>query len=188
LFMIDALYPAADNSGDAVRFRSFGNDWCSSLFVSQDPVAIDSVGIDFLRNEPESTYVQRGQGVDNYLHEAALAHNPPSGTVYDPQGDGSRLESLGAHEHWNNPVDKQYSRNLHTGEGIELVAARLDEKQADLTQDGVVNAGDLQGFTQAWLADANDSRWDAAYDLSGDGRIDFSDWVWFSDDWQWKAE
>jgi len=25
------------------------------------------------------------------------------------------------HEHWNNPVDKQYSRNLGTGDGIELV-------------------------------------------------------------------
>jgi len=26
------------------------------------------------------------------------------------------------HEHWNNPIDKQYSRNLGTGPGIELVA------------------------------------------------------------------
>jgi hypothetical protein len=29
---------------------------------------------------------------------------------------------LGVHEHWNNPVDRQYSRNLGTGQGIELVA------------------------------------------------------------------
>jgi len=28
---------------------------------------------------------------------------------------------MGVHEHWNNPVDKQYSRNLGTGDGIELV-------------------------------------------------------------------
>jgi len=27
----------------------------------------------------------------------------------------------GVHEHWNNPMDKQYSRNLGSGEGIELV-------------------------------------------------------------------
>jgi hypothetical protein len=26
------------------------------------------------------------------------------------------------HEHWNNPIDKQYSRNLGTGQGIELVS------------------------------------------------------------------
>ncbi|MHC4682371.1 MAG: right-handed parallel beta-helix repeat-containing protein [Planctomycetota bacterium] len=49
-----------------------------------------------------------------------MADNPPSGTVYDPEGDGIRLTSLGVHEHWNNPADKKYSRNLGTGDGIEL--------------------------------------------------------------------
>ena len=58
---------------------------------------------------------------ENYLHEAAQADNPASGTVYDPEDDGTRLASLGVHEHWNNPVDRQYSRNLGTGDGIELV-------------------------------------------------------------------
>ena len=33
-----------------------------------------------------------------------------------------RLASLGVHEHWNNPREKKYSRNLGTGKGIELVA------------------------------------------------------------------
>jgi hypothetical protein len=28
---------------------------------------------------------------------------------------------MGVYEHWNNPIDKQYSRNLGTGKGIELV-------------------------------------------------------------------
>ncbi|MBN2105488.1 hypothetical protein JW835_15725, partial [bacterium] len=37
------------------------------------------------------------------------------------EGDGTRLSSLGVHEHWNNAADKQYSRNLGTGEGIELI-------------------------------------------------------------------
>jgi hypothetical protein len=32
------------------------------------------------------------------------------------------LQSLGAHEHWNNATDKQYSRNLGTGNGIELIS------------------------------------------------------------------
>jgi hypothetical protein len=53
------------------------------------------------------------------MHEAALAHKPPSGTVYQP--DGVRLASLGAHEHWNNAVSKQYSRNLGSPTGIELI-------------------------------------------------------------------
>lgn len=30
--------------------------------------------------------------------------------------------SLGVHEHWNNATDKQYSRNLGTGNGIELIS------------------------------------------------------------------
>jgi hypothetical protein len=58
---------------------------------------------------------------DNYLHEAASAAQPPSGTKYDPEGDGKNLESMGVHEHWNNATERKYSRNLGTGKGIELV-------------------------------------------------------------------
>lgn len=61
--------------------------------------------------------------LDNYLHEGALSDNPPSGTFYDPEADGTQLASLGVHEHWNNATDKLYSLNLNTGEGIELVRA-----------------------------------------------------------------
>jgi hypothetical protein len=32
------------------------------------------------------------------------------------------LASLGVHEHWNNAQEKQYSKNLGKGEGIELVS------------------------------------------------------------------
>jgi len=106
---------------ETIRYRfwsapPFNGGHNSSIFVSQDGVAIESVLIDFLRSEgglPDGT-------VDNYLHEAAQADNPPSGTVYDPENDGVALQSLGVHEHWNNSTDKQYSRNLGTGEGIEL--------------------------------------------------------------------
>jgi len=119
LYMIDGLYSSINQTGNVIKFASFGDDWCSSIFASQDPVAIDSVGLDFLRNEPRCTDVTGNP--DNYLHEAALADNPPSGTFYDPEGDGTRLTSLGVHEHWNNPTDKKYSRNLGTGNGIELV-------------------------------------------------------------------
>jgi hypothetical protein len=107
----------------------FGNgssaDWPSSIFGSLDPVAIDSVGYDFLLAEwPDVVNYGGGAslqgGAEDYLHEAAQAGSPPSGTFYDPDKDGTAMESLGVHEHWNNAVDKQYSRNLGTDSGIEL--------------------------------------------------------------------
>jgi uncharacterized protein (DUF362 family) len=121
LYMLDGLYSAEHNEGNVIRFASLGDDWASSLLMSQDPVAIDSVGLDILRNEPRATQV-RGNA-DNYVHEAALAAHPPSGTVYDPEGDGKPAASLGVHEHWNNAAARQYSRNLGKKQGIELIAA-----------------------------------------------------------------
>jgi len=123
LYMIDGLYAAKNQENNVIKYVSFSDDWCSSIFASQDPVAIDSVGLDFLRYEDEMNpvMVDVTGNPDNYLHEAAQADNPPSGTFYDPEGDGTRLASLGVHEHWNNPKDRRYSRNLGTGKGIELV-------------------------------------------------------------------
>ena len=119
LFLIDALFGTDQVGGTPKYFQlpPFNNRWSSSLFASQDPVAIDSVGVDFLYSEFPSSYLNNA---DNYLHEAALANNPPSRTTYDPEGDGIRLTSLGTHEHWNDNVRRQYSRNLGTGSGIEL--------------------------------------------------------------------
>ncbi len=122
LYFIDGLYPGEHNETTVVKFASFGDHWAASLFLSQDPVAIDSVGLDFLRNEPRATQV--GGSADNYLHEAALADKPPSGAVYDPTKEGKPLASLGVHEHWNNATDRKYSRNLGKKEGIELVAVK----------------------------------------------------------------
>ena len=126
LYMIDALYPARNQTGGVIRFVSFDNDWFSSILMSQDMVAIDSVGLDFLRNEQalNPNVVDVVGNPDNYLHEAALANNPPSETIYDPEDDGRVLESLGVHEHWNNPEQMKYSRNLGTGKGIELVTKK----------------------------------------------------------------
>jgi hypothetical protein len=117
LYMIDGLYAAESTEVNVVKFVSFGDHWTASVLMSQDPVAIDSVGLDFLRNEPRQPHV-RGNA-DNYLHEAALIEDPPSKTKYMPSGE--RLSSLGVHEHWNNPTEKKYSRNLGKKEGIELV-------------------------------------------------------------------
>jgi hypothetical protein len=125
LYLIDGLYSGKHPIDPAPRkWKSapFNGDWTSSLLASQDPVAIDSVGFDLLCAEWEDYPHQKG--ADDYLHEAALADHPPSGTFYDPDhpNPAKRLSSLGVHEHWNNPREKRYSRNLRLDKGIELVA------------------------------------------------------------------
>jgi hypothetical protein len=122
LFLIEGLYGAPHQGAKPKKWESapFNGDWTSSLFVSQDPVAIESVALDFLRSEPTLRHKVRGN-VDNYLHEAARAADPVSGVQYDPEGDGTTLPSLGAHEHWDNAKSKTYSRNMGRQQGIELV-------------------------------------------------------------------
>jgi len=143
LYLIDALWAQYKqrNTNPPEKYRSapFNDDWPASLLASQDPVAIDSVGFDLLWNEgttswdyppycgyslwPNSwsqpAHLTRTIGATDYLVEAALADDPPSGTVYDPERDGTPLGGLGTHEHWND--DRLYSRNLGTGYGIELI-------------------------------------------------------------------
>jgi hypothetical protein len=124
LYLVDGLYPGVHPTEHSPRkwlSAPFNGHWASSLLASQDPVAIDSVGFDFLRAEWND--YPHMSGADDYLHEAALADNPPSGAFYDPDHATSttRLASLGVHEHWNNAQDRQYSRNLGKAEGIELV-------------------------------------------------------------------
>ena len=126
LFLIDGIY--SNKFVDRVpafkwSLAPFNNNWPGSLFASQDGVAIDAVVLDFILTEwpdaPDMMYS------DYSVNESALADNPPSGTVYDPERDGTRLTSLGTSEHWNNPIDKKYSRNLNTGKGIELIYSRV---------------------------------------------------------------
>ena len=134
LFLVDGLYAAPTQmnaivSADRWLSTPFNGDWPSSIFTSQDHVAIESVCLDFLRTEmavsPNMTEVYGN--VDNYLHEAAQANKAPSGVVYDPEKDGTPLESLGVHEHWNNASEKKYSRNLGIGQGIELIEINRDQ-------------------------------------------------------------
>jgi hypothetical protein len=124
LYLVDGIYTSKLNERGMVKFTTLDNDWCSSLFVSQDPVAIQSVGADILCNEPNVTDGNPSFVVhlDNFLIESALAGNPPSGFKYDPENDGTFIkESLGVHEHWNNSQEKKYSRNMGKKEGIELI-------------------------------------------------------------------
>ncbi len=132
LFVLDGLFAnitnVNDNNKQNCAFNNlFHGQWCSSIFMSLDEVALESVGVDFLTSEfgiklGQSSETDKRTPIfncDNYLHEAALIGNPPSGTNYKP--DGVKLtKSLGVHEHWNNPTEKKYSRNLGTGTGIEL--------------------------------------------------------------------
>jgi len=155
LCLIDGLYGGKhalnypQNLPRKWRMEPFNNDWPSSIFASQDQVAIDSVGFDFLITEWPETNGPAHAGTDDYLHEAALAENPPSGTFYDPENDRTRLSSLGVHEHWNNPVDKQYSRNLGTGNGIELLSVS-SIPDIDCSGDGAVNFKDFSILAQFW--------------------------------------
>jgi hypothetical protein len=148
LYFIDGLY-AGEHPTDVIPTRMvmapFNGDWSSSLFVSQDPVAIDSVGFDILVTEANapgtswSNVASSIAGADDYLHEAAQADTPPSNTFYDPnhEGDVTRLASQGVHEHWNNSTDRLYTRNLDAGNGIELIY--INE---DMDSDSVSNNDD----------------------------------------------
>jgi hypothetical protein len=127
IYIMDALWGADYELGKPVKWdmEPFNTDYTSSLFVSLDPVAIESVGYDFLRTEFTSSRgidssVQMG-GVDDYLHQAADSLNWPAGIKYDPDNSGVHIASLGVHEHWNNATNKEYTRNLGTDDGIELL-------------------------------------------------------------------
>lgn len=121
LYLLDALYAAPHQSVLPEKWQSppVAGDWTASVLASQDPVAIESVAVDFFG--AEASAARMVGAVDNYLHEAALAPAPPSATRYAPAGDGNTLPSLGVHEHWNDAERRQYTRNLGTGNGIELV-------------------------------------------------------------------
>lgn len=129
LYMLDAVICAPSEGASIGEKNSkwqqapFNGYYTASVMVSQDPVAIDSVGADFLHNEP--TVVGNNRAAkditnENYLHEAGLVANAPSGTVYK-DGKGHNVTNLGVHEHWNNSAEKLYSRNLGKDEGIELI-------------------------------------------------------------------
>jgi hypothetical protein len=149
LYLVDGIFGGKGWNSVASTWdlAPFNGDWPASLFLSMDPVAMDSVAFDFMSQKwPE--HVLAYEGVQDYLHEAALADNPPSGTCYDPEHDGVCMTSLGVHEHWNDATHKQYSRNLGVGNGIELVYVVSDPTAA-----GLVNfnaAGDAQAIQLSW--------------------------------------
>ena len=127
LFLLDGLWAGSGAIDPPTKWTTppFNDDWTSSIFASQDPVAIESVALDFLKaeynGEDGKVDYPNMPGVDDYLHQAADSTWWPDDIIYDPEGDGTPIPGLGVHEHWNNTLDKQYSRNLGTGDGIELI-------------------------------------------------------------------
>jgi hypothetical protein len=121
LFLVDGIWGGELPVSEPVKWQiePFNDDWPNSIFVSQDHVAIESVGLDFVRAQFDD-YADM-YGADDYLHQAADSANWADGIVYDPEDDGVVIPSMGVHEHWNNDIDKQYTRDLGIGDGIELL-------------------------------------------------------------------
>ena len=138
LYLVDGLW-SSTNYGDPPwkwRTASFNNSYPASIFASQDPVAIESVGFDFLYNEfyvgnPSGNAFPRYSGVDDFIHQAADSINWPAGLLYDPEDDGTYLPgSMGVHEHWNNATEKKYSGS---GKGIELIQLQSTTSVREIT-------------------------------------------------------
>ncbi len=128
LYMVDGFWGGPEATMKPVKWKMepFNSDWPSSLFISLDQVALESVCFDFLRTEfTEANHpglaFPNYPAADDYLQQAADPANWPEGITYQPDISGDPLTSLGIHEHWNNATDKQYSRNLGGKYGIELV-------------------------------------------------------------------
>lgn len=168
LYIIDGLWAGKSWEGFLEKWKMapFNNDYPSSIFMSQDAVAIESVGFDFLLTEyaskPTDEKYPYMSGADDYLLQAADPANWPTDIEYDPEGDGTLLKSLGVYEHWNNATDMKYSRNLGTGNGIELVkytSLISDNYQGEITGSAPRNVADYKlypnPFTESIRIDAS---------------------------------
>jgi uncharacterized protein (DUF362 family) len=138
LYVLDGLYCARRHQSYPLHFPNapFNNrvepyanpDWPSSILASLDGVALDSVGLDILLSQTKNNLDAKNhprimirENADDYLQEEALADHPPSGTAY--RQNGKPVSSLGVTEHWDDDINRQYSRNRDpkAGQGIELI-------------------------------------------------------------------
>jgi hypothetical protein len=186
LFILDMFYTSHKQGkpfGPQYKWQMypFNDDWCSSFLISQDGVAIDSVGLDFMRNDVLNAdfggVIDIGDTPDNYMHEAALANDPPSGSFYDPGATGVASPSIGVHEHWNDPLNKQYTGNLKTATGIELIQSPRIE--GDITGAGV-NLEDLAIIVGFWLnsgCDLEANSWCSGADINHDTFVNYADFA-----------
>lgn len=181
LYIMDALFTAEHEVTQPTKWfiSPFNGDWMSSVFVSFDPVAIESVGYDFLKAEytgehGRGDWVQMN-GTDDYLHQAADPANWPDNIQYDPENDGTILSSLGVHEHWNSVDEKKYSRNLGMDNGIELLDVR-DYIQNPTGIESIVNETSSEINMEVFPNPANEYITIQLHNgLSGAGRIKIYD-------------
>ncbi len=144
LYMLDGLYCGRKWRSYPQHFPNppFNNrvepyensDWPASILVSQDGVALDSVGLDILYSQTKNNVNPSTQhprilireNACDYLVEMADPQHAPSKTKYIQAG--KPVSSLGVHEHWDNDNTRRYSRNISStqGKGIELVYLSLD--------------------------------------------------------------
>ena len=109
LYGVDGIYGMQTNVGaprlDRDKWKMFGNQWSGCYFMSLDPVAIESVCMDFLFAEfgkelgfSGAPQFKKGssQNCDNYLKEAAKGWNAKWG---DYRPHGVKTGSLGVFEH-----------------------------------------------------------------------------------------
>lgn len=129
LYIIDGIWAGEGWEGYIKKYKSapFNDAYPASVFVGQDPVALESVGFDILFQEyvvdasKEPYPIIYKDEIADYLKQCASSDYWPSDIRYDPEGDGTTIGSLGVFEHWDNAADRQYSRNLGTGDGVELL-------------------------------------------------------------------
>lgn len=119
LFLIDGTYGSRDVNGAPYpkwQKAPFNGEWGCSIIASQDALAADAVAMDIIIGEwPEFGSLNF---CDEYLREAAMIPNAPSGTVYKVNGEPIAAP-LGLMEHWNNPTDRMYT-------GIDLVYRKIN--------------------------------------------------------------
>lgn len=171
LFIVEGLFGSGADEVKPPRkwnMYPFNGHWSSSIFMSQDQVALESVCYDFLRtefdgsNQPES--YPNWEGVDDYLHQAADPDKRPEDIVYSPDGK-STFGSLGVHEHWNNHIDMQYNRNLGHDAGIELI--RVSGKPVSAQSPTIKDMMGIQVYPNPFT-----DRMQIAFDTKGPGKLD----------------
>lgn len=159
--IIDGIWAGRRWEGFVEKWQMapFNGDYPNSLFVSQDLLAIDAVCFDFLLEEykfkDDNDKYPYMSGTDDYLLQAADPANWAEGITYDPENDGTPLKSLGVYEHWNNSTEMKYTRNLGTGEGIELVSLFKTEIPSIITTTNGLPSNEIKSI----YVDSSDVVW-----------------------------